>query len=112
MSYGGVFAGLLEQYGQTVEVCRGEEAVGIACRAFVQPVLEKREQMVPTPLGQVRQDRWLYLGDPAVPLELAEDGYIRWQGREYEVLSAQPVYLGGAVQHWWGLLRQREVELV
>ena len=39
MSYGGVFAGLLEQYGQTVEVCRGEEAVGIACRAFVQPVL-------------------------------------------------------------------------
>ena len=51
MSYGGVFAGLLEQYGQTVEVCRGEEAVGIACRAFVQPVLEKREQMVPTPLA-------------------------------------------------------------
>ncbi len=47
-----------------------------------------------------------------MPLELAEDGYIRWQGREYEVLSAQPVYLGGAVQHWWGLLRQREAELV
>ena len=48
----------------------------------------------------------------AVLQELAEDGYIRWQGREYEVLSAQPVYLGGAVQHWWGLLRQREAELV
>ena len=108
MSYGGVFAGLLEQYGQAVEICPGEEAVGIPCKAFVQPVLEKQEQTAPTPLGCVRQDRWLYLGDPAVPLELAADGYVRWQGAEYEVLSAQPVYLGGAVNHWWGVLRRRD----
>ena len=95
MSYGGVFAGLLEQYGQTVEVCRGEEAVGIACRAFVQPVLEKREQMVPTPLGQVRQDRWLYLGDPAVPLELAEEP--AWGSPPIPLKSASMLFLGGKI---------------
>lgn len=112
MSYGGVFAGLLEQYGQSVEVHRQGETAGVLCQAFVQPVLEKKEQELPGPLGRVRQDRWLYLGDAKVPLDGMEDGYVLWQGREYEVLSAQPVYLGGELNHWWGLLRRREPEFV
>lgn len=108
MRDGGVFAGLLRQYGQEVELCREGETAGVRCKAFVQPVLEHREQALPTPLGQVRQDRWLYLGGPAYELAAGENCYVLWQGQEYEAVTAQPVYWGDEIHHWWAILRRRD----
>lgn len=108
MSPGAVFSTLLERYGQRVEVCPPGEALGIPCRAFMQPLPLREEQELPTPLGRVRQDRWRYLGSPAVS---PEGGYVRWQGEEYEVIAAQPVYLGEQMNHWRAVLRRRDREV-
>ena len=50
----GTWGRILARYGQSVTLRRGEEEQ--ACRAFLQPVRERREdwyQELPTPLGAV-----------------------------------------------------------
>ena len=102
----GAFRTVLERYGQTVELhCEGAQE-GIARRAFVQALSrDAGEQRLPTPLGRVRQDRFLYLGDPDGDLEcLGETGYILWNGVRYRVRTAHPVYVGETVDHWRAVL--------
>ena len=101
----------LGTYGQAVTIRHGETAT--ACRAFLQPVLDRREdrwQSLPTPLGEARRDRFLYLGPPDAPLEGLEEGWLQWNGRKYEIMQAQPIYVGRRLSHWWGLLRPRDAE--
>ena len=60
---GGVLRGLLKRYGQTVCLHSGG-GQEVQTRAFLQPVLDRREdrwQSLPTPLGEARRDRFLYL---------------------------------------------------
>ena len=111
MSAAEAFGTVLARYGQSVSVHRDGQAEGTACRAFVQPILERTEaQECPTVLGTVCTDRWLYLGDPAVSLEDLGSGYVRWGTRKLEVLRAQPIYVGAELSHWWAVLKLREEE--
>ena len=109
----GSFEGLLERYGQDVSLHYDGGDVGVPARAFVQGVAQRREdwwQEMPTPLGRVRRDRFLYLGEPGVPLEGMERGYVRWQGKRLRVQAAQAVYAGKRVSHWWAVLRLMDEE--
>ena len=77
----GAWSRILEKYGQKVAVYKENAETGTVCRAFLQPALERRGegyQTLPTPLGLVRQDQWIYLGSPAVPLDALGDGYVAW----------------------------------
>lgn len=100
----GAFIRLLEQYGQAIRVERkGQRTEG---RAFLQPVLERREdwgQYLPTPVGVERKDRFLYLGEPGLGLEAGDRVVCR--GVEYSVQAAQAIYVGEELSHWWGVLR-------
>ena len=109
MEFTDAFRAALEKYGQPVQIFPAEGA-GTACRAFVQPLWEKKDrwQAVPTPLGAVCPDRWLYLGPPEMPLEGMEGGYLQMGARRFAVMRAQPVYLGGEVCHWRAVLAQWE----
>lgn len=94
---------VLARYGQAAAVCEGREDPGVQVRAFLQPVLDRREdQRVPSPLGLRREDRFLYLGPPDV--SLAEGGRVVWQSGSYAVQSAHKV----GESHWWALLRPLE----
>ena len=65
----GTWGRILARYGQSVTLRRGEEEQD--CRAFLQPVRERREdwyQELPTPLGTARRDQWIYLGPPELPV--------------------------------------------
>ena len=102
---------ILSRYGQTVTLYRQGQEEGTQCRAFLQPALEQGQeffQSLPTPLGLVRQDRWICLGGPEMDLDTLGDGYIAWSGETFTVRSAQPVYLGDELVYWWGLLAVRE----
>ena len=102
------FGLVLERYGQDVVLHHGQ-GTEVPCRAFLQPVLERSgPQEEPTVLGTVCTDRWLYLGDPAVPLDHMEDGWLQWNGKELEVLRCQPIEVGGQCSHWWAILKERE----
>ena len=99
----GTWGRILARYGQSVTLRRGEEER--ACRAFLQPVRERREdwyQELPTPLGTVRRDQWLYLGPPELSLEETNGLCVEWNGLRFAVRAAQPV--------WWALLAVEDGE--
>lgn len=99
---------ILARYGQemTLHHKTGERHL---VRAFFQPVLDKgEEQEVPSPLGLRREERFLYLGPGSGFLEPGDE--VERLGRRYRVQSAHPVG-GGAVHHWWAVLRPEEETL-
>lgn len=98
---------LLRRHGRQARlVSGGTETAGLA---MVQPLLDRDDQWIPTPLGRMRGDRFLYIGEPALPVdELGEAGYVVWEGQAYEVVTAQPVRLGGKLLYRWAVLTVRE----
>lgn len=102
------WAVILARYGVPVTVVTGASTV--AARAFLQPILEKGEgQLVPSPLGSRREERFLYLGEPDVALTAGES-LVTWSGQTFDVWSARCVTMGGAPSHWWAVLRPQEKE--
>lgn len=98
------FEEVLARYGQRVTVHYGGGREPAQARCIFQPVLERREnwrQEQPTPLGEARRDRFLYLGEPGVNLEGCEA--LAWHGRRWWVRSAQPIYVGERLSHWWAV---------
>ena len=94
---------VLRRYGRTVRLTGpGREKREV--RAFLQPVLDRDEQLVPTPLGLRREERVLYLGPAGVELKPRES-VVRWGGADYEVCSARSV---GDGHHMWAVLQRRE----
>lgn len=107
----GAWGRILAQYGQSVTLRRGEEERG--CRAFLQPVRERREdwyQELSTPLGTVRRDQWLYLGPPELSLEETNGLCVEWNGLRFAVRAAQPVCVGEETLYWWALLAVEDGE--
>lgn len=105
------FAHILSRYGQSVTVYTQAYPEGKALHAFVQPMREKGTvQTVPSPLGQVKQDRFLFLGPPEGVLD--ERSRVELQDEVYRVEAAQPIYVGGTLSHWWAVLSHRAEEVV
>lgn len=91
------FARALERWGMSVVVHTGGQSR--RCRAFFQPMSQVGTlQSVPTPMGQVMQDRFLYLGAPDVPLDT--NSRVEVDGERFQVEQAHPVFLGGRQHHW------------
>ena len=96
---------VLDRYGQTVTLCRGETEAEI--RAFLQPVTEKGEQTpdTATALGWLDGRQWLYLGQAA--LETGDT--LTWKEMTFRVRSCRPYYIGEALCHYWAALeKERE----
>ena len=103
------FEAVLARYGKPISVHRdGKEQIGLA---MVQPLFEKEEQRLPSPLGRRRTDRFLCLAAPELRLDgLGEDGFLEWDGAAYDVTAAHSVGLGDRVLYQWAVLRVREDE--
>ena len=102
------FEKILQRYGTPVTIFAEGQKPGKVAMALVQPVLDKQRQEVASPLGWRRQERWLYLGEPDVSLEVGENGFVRMGEQEFTVFSARKVDLGRRSCHWWGILVPRE----
>lgn len=102
---------IVERYGQSVTLYPRGHREGVRHLVFLQPVQEQGQtffQNLPTPLGPVRQDRWICMGGPELALDRLGDGYLEWNGQRFSVRSAQPVYIGDTLVYWWGLLAVRD----
>lgn len=109
MTAGRFFCTLLDRYGQRVELYPRETEEGRAVRAFIQPIREEgKAQSLPSPLGIRREDRFLLLGEPDSPV--AQGDRAVWNGGDYRVQSAHPIYAGTALSHWWAVLVPRDRE--
>lgn len=102
------FESLLGRYGQSVAITSRRTGKTIQARAFVQPILRRREDIpiAATALGAVSGQRWLYLGSGALPLspgDLAECG-----AAALTVQEARPVYWQDEIAYYWALLRPKK----
>lgn len=105
------FARILNRYGQIVRVYNKKEAKSVTLRAFVQPMRERgTEQTVPSPLGQVKQDRFVYLGPAETALD--ENCRVELGSEQFRVHAAHPIRVGDRVSHWWAVLTRRAQEVV
>ena len=99
---------ILAAYGQTVTWRRPEG--DRTERAFVQPILTRREEPLwdQTPLGAADRRRWLYIGGGGAAVRAGDR--LHCQGADFLVREAAPVYLeDGAPLYWWAtLVRERE----
>lgn len=93
---------MLRRHGQQAQIHMDGQCWTV--RAFLQPVLDREPQQVPSPLGLRREERVLYLG-PADVAILPENTTVEWQGRCYEVRSAREV---GDGHHCWAILQALE----
>lgn len=104
---------VLQQFGKPVTlICKGEVA-GREGFAFLQAVAERKErgrQFVPSPLGMMRDERFLYFGEASLSLDGMEGGYLLCEGDFYVISSAQPVYVGKTLSHWRAVLTRKEEE--
>ena len=84
---------MVKKYGRQVMVSEhGVDTIGMA---FVQPMREKNEKFLPTPLGRKEQGRMLCLSEPGLALErVGEEARLLAGGKCYRLLTAQPEYFG------------------
>ena len=88
------FERILARYGGEVMVFTDKEDEGVAARAMIQPIRDRQRQNVASPLGWGKEERWLYLGQPEVSIDLGPEGFLQWGGMEFSVFSARRVDLG------------------
>lgn len=94
---------ILNRYGRQISVCTpGQEEVSV--KVFLQPVLDRDDQLVPSPLGLRREEQMLYLGPSDVALSPGETMIRDGQAR-YEVRSTRNVEDG---HHVWAILQRLE----
>ena len=104
--------GILARYGQDAVLTDRETGGERRVRAFVQPVLKKREDLPAqaTALGAVSRERWLYIGVGSQSLR-AGDG-VACGGLRLVVQEARSVPWGGGTLYWWALLRKEKEKAV
>ncbi|MBU5436017.1 hypothetical protein [Pseudoflavonifractor sp. MSJ-37] len=100
---GNVLNGILRRYGQTLTRESGGEGL-----VFLQPILERTEQEMPSPLGRRRTDRFLCLSGPELALRCGER--VESRGERYRVCGGQPIQVGARTSHWWAILRPEDEE--
>lgn len=98
--------GLMETCGQSVTLTRLETGDTVPLRAFLQPILKRREALpaAPTPLGAVSSQRWLYIGSGRQ--EISPGDRAACGAERLVVQEARPIRWGDEVLYYWAVLRQ------
>lgn len=102
----GEITSLIGSHGQTVTLWRSGEAV--ETQAFLQWVKGSGAQYSYGPLGEENLQKVLYFGQAGEEISALGD-WISWKGRQFDIVSAHPVYCGRFVGYWRGVLKERPV---
>ncbi len=95
---------LIVSYGQAMTLWRQGEAV--ETRALLQWVKGSGEQYSYGPLGEENLQKLLYFGLAGAEISALGD-WVSWQGRQFDIVSAHPVYCGTYVAYWRAVLKER-----
>lgn len=104
----GTFDRIRRRYGQNVALTPRSGGAEARIRAFLQPILRRREEggTAVTPLGGVSEERWLYLGPGDT--EISPGDWVDCGGLALAVQQARPILLGDTTVYWWATLRKRK----
>lgn len=98
--------GLVEQFGQTVTLCRGGEEKDV--QAFFQPVKEKTAGTIPTALGTAPAGKWLYLG--RAEEELEDVTALVWRKRRFRLIRRREYAIGQETVYRWAVAEETDEE--
>ena len=101
-------AGILQQYGSTLTISRGETSVKV--RGFFQPVRSKSWQNltnVAMPLGEIPRGQYVYIG-PA-EREVAQGDMLTVGDENYIFRRVEPYWYGDEKIYLWGLCVEKGV---
>jgi len=110
MSYGEIVARLIRDFGEPVRLER-DGAVSGEGRAIFRPILEEKDQFVPTRLGIRRRERVLCLGGLELPFGGEAGQTVLRRGPEaYDVVNLREVTVGQEPVYWRAVLELRDEE--
>lgn len=95
---------ILRQHGTEMVICPSGGGDAVAVRGFFQPVQSKSWQnasAVATPLGEIAQGQFVYIGPAAV--SAAEGDVLQVGENFYSFRRVEPYYYGGSQVYLWGL---------
>ncbi|MGI5935763.1 MAG: hypothetical protein ACOX7I_03010 [Oscillospiraceae bacterium] len=97
----------IRKYGNTLTICSGACPEGREARGFIQPIAFSSKEMpeVRTAAGSSNRGRYLLIAEAEALLPGERDVSVISGEAEYALLRAQPVYVGGRLSHWEGVLR-------
>ena len=105
------FHWVIGAYGKEMACYSGDEAVAGRGRAIVQPMTETDRQFAAGELGTDGQDVFLGLTGPDFPVDgLGPEGFVSWEGQDFELVKVRPIQVGGRTAHLWLALRPRAAE--
>ena len=102
------FEKLLARYGQSITVTDRRTGEAAAGKAFVQPVLKRREEVpvAVTALGGVSEERWLYLGSAGMALSPGDT--VETGGMAFAVQEVRTVWWKDDALYRWAMLRRKK----
>lgn len=102
------FDQLLTRFGQDITLTPRSTGEPLTLRAFLQPILKRREELpiTPSPLGAVSQKRWLYLGSAGQPL--ATGDRVDLDTLALVVQEERTIYWQDTPLYRWAILRERK----
>lgn len=103
---------MTRSFGQTITLISRKSWCEARFRAFLQPILKKREDLpvTATPLGAVNDQRWLYVGPAAQ--EILEGDTVYLDDIHLTVQEVTAVYFRGEVLYNRAILRQEKERAV
>lgn len=97
------FLRLVRRYGS--EAALKENGVETLGMAFLQPMRDKEEKLLPTALGRREQGKVLCLCESGLaPEKAGEDARLSCDGKVYRILTAHPICFGGENIFCWAVL--------
>jgi hypothetical protein len=101
------YFGAAARYGLDISVSSAECPSGRPAKGFVSPLhpTETENLRKSTRPGKVNGEKYLLIAEPAAIVRGETDVVVTADGKVFELLRAEPVYTGGTVGHWEGVLR-------
>lgn len=102
----GYFAAAARQ-GMDLVVTGAGNTAGREVRGYISPIdaADPEKFHKNTRPGRVNGEKYLLIAEPAAIVQGEMGLTVTAAGKVYEVLRAEPVYVGGRLGHWEGVLR-------
>ncbi|MEG1633332.1 MAG: hypothetical protein RR314_04700 [Oscillospiraceae bacterium] len=96
--------------GRELTIKSAQQPAGRSTRGYIEPIdgSDTLRYSRPTRPGRVNAEEYLLIVGPSGIAEGETEISVTAGGRVYRLLRAEPIYVGGRIGHWEGVLRLKE----
>ncbi|HHU21921.1 MAG TPA: hypothetical protein GXZ52_00650 [Clostridiales bacterium] len=99
----------IRKYGSALTLYSDACPEGRKARGFIQPIVfsDTEKLDVRSQAGSVNRCKYLLIAEAGALLPGEKNVSVSSRDWEYSLLRAQPIYVGGRLSHWEGVLRPK-----